>query len=429
MKSKRIIIKTIFIVLNLALCASIVSAQGPPPPYPESRPGPRIPQEFDDWLEGGKTFLLPAMRSQDSGSDIESVTLGSPGFVFKYQDTFGVTEEAYPSSTAYLNKPAGLFIDGSDNMFVTERNGCRVHKYNSSGTNLLSIGTAGLCHTDDYVLSGPWDIALDGSGNIWVASSNRVVQYDSSGNFLQTLPEENSWEPGSDNTHFDSVMGVAFDSSGRMFVADQWNQRVQVYTFSGSDPVYHSTIGETGVSGSDNSHFDEPHRLVVDSTDRLYVVDHMNGRVQQCTESTGWSCTNFDSGLSGSMGITIDSSDNVYIADGGNSRIRKCTPAGSCTDFVTGLEGYVIDVAVDSSDNLFASDWTYNVIRKYNSSAVYQGIFLGTVDTPYLADTSRINTPSGIAVASDGSIYLTEPQTKCCRNPAVDRRPGRCLGG
>jgi len=172
--------------------------------------------------------------------------------------------------------------------------------------------------------------------------------------------------------------------------------------------VYDSTIGETGVSGSDNSHFDQPHRLVVDSSDRLYVVDHANNRVQQCTESTGWSCTAFDSGLSYPHGITIDRSDNIFIADSDNSLIRKCTPAGSCTDFVTGIPGWIADVAVDSSGNVFASDWTYHVVREYNSIGTYLGIFTGTVDTPYLADTTRIYNPSGIAVASDGSIYLTE---------------------
>jgi len=397
MKSKRIINQVLFAFIVLVIGVSVASAQGPPPPHPYPTPGPG--HYFDylyEGLEEGKPFLPPFTQFQDSESDIESVTLGSPGFVFRYLDTFGVTEEAYPVSTAYLNRPDGIFIDGSDNLYVTEERGCRTLRYNSSGTNTLSIGTAGLCYTDDNIFSNPLDIALDGSGNIWVADKyHRVVQYDSSGNFLQTLPEENSWQNGSDNTHFDTVFGIAFDSGGRMFVSDRYNHRVQVYTFSGSDPVYHSTIGVTGVSGSDNSHFDEPHRLVVDSSDRLYVVDHANDRIQRCTESTGWSCTTFESGLSYPHGIAIDGSDNVFIADSDNYRIRKCTPAGSCTDFITGLSGWIADVAVDSSGNVFANDWTYHVVHKYNSSAVDQGVFIGSVNTPYVADSSRLYTPYG----------------------------------
>jgi len=409
MKSKRIIFEAIIIGLYLVLCASIVSAQGPQPPYPESTPGPRISQEFPDWIDGGKPFPPPISQSQDYGSDIESVTLGSPGFVFRYLDTFGVTEEAYPSNTAYLNRPVGLFVDGSGNMFVTERNGCRVNKYNSSGINTLSIGTAGLCFSDDYIFSQPRDVALDGSGNIWVADAfHRVAQYDSSGNSLQILPESDYWNYGTDNTHFNYVSSVAFNLSGDMFVSDRYNHRVQVYTFSGGDPVYSATIGVTGVSGSDNSHLDNPKYLMLDSSDRLYIVDQGNGRVQRCTDSGGWSCSTFETGLNSPNGIDIDGSGNVFIVDSMNFRIRKCTSGGSCSDLITGIPGFPNDTAVDSSGNVYVADWTYHVVRKYNSSGVYQGVQLGSVDTPYVADSSRLYTPFGIGVAADGSVYVTE---------------------
>jgi uncharacterized protein YjiK/outer membrane biosynthesis protein TonB len=377
-------------------------------PEPEEVPDfQAYPLLWDGW--DGKAFPY---QFDDESMTVQSTTsalaLGQPGFVLRYVETFGVTEEAYPVSTAHLNRPIGLFMDGSDNLYVAEEHGCRALRYDTSGSNTLSIGVAGLCFTDDGgdVFSGPQDIAIDGSGNIWVADQwNRVVQYDSSGNFLQTLPASNSWESGSDNTHFNFVIGIAFDSSGRMFVSDRDNNRVQVYTFSGNDPVYSATIGETG--GAEGQ-FNNPTRIAVDSSDRLYVADADNGRVQRCTDSGGWTCSNFDTDLFWPEGIAIDGSDNVFIADGGNSRIRKCTSAGSCGDFVTGLDSWVSDLAVDSSGNVYASFPDTHEVRKYNSAGESQGLFVGKFETPYQLDTSRIYSPHGLAVASDGSIYVSE---------------------
>ena len=148
--------------------------------------------------------IVQAVPEEETGNPPEPRAISTTiGTVFRYVHTFGVSEEAYPSSTDYLNRPGGIFIDGSDNLFVTEEKGCRLLKYSSGGAHLLSIGTAGLCYTDDVHFGSPRDVAIDAGGNIWVADQwSRVVQYDASGNFLQNLPETNPWETGTDNTHF-----------------------------------------------------------------------------------------------------------------------------------------------------------------------------------------------------------------------------------
>ncbi|MFV2044798.1 MAG: hypothetical protein ACC700_16380, partial [Anaerolineales bacterium] len=86
-----------------------------------------------------------------------------------------------------------------------------------------------------------------------------------------------------------------------------------------------------------------------DDNDRLYVVDRDNNRVQRCEYAgSAWTCSTFTSGFNNPSGLTLDSSDNVYVADSGNYRIRKCDPSGICSDFITGLSGWTVDVAVDS---------------------------------------------------------------------------------
>jgi hypothetical protein len=123
-------------------------------------------------------------------------TLGQPGLSYRYVQTFGVTEEAYPADTAHLNRPIGLFMDNSNNLYVAEDYGERVLKYDQAGSNLLALGTAGLCFTDDYMFCSPRDMGLDGSGNVWVADGNRVVKYNAAGTFLRQMPSTNPGSPG-----------------------------------------------------------------------------------------------------------------------------------------------------------------------------------------------------------------------------------------
>jgi PKD repeat protein/uncharacterized protein YjiK len=343
-------------------------------------------------------------------------SVGEPGLSFRYVETFGVTEEAYIADTQHLNRPNGLFIDDSDSLYVVEEWGSRMLKYRTlDGANLLSIGVAGLQNRGEYSFDHPQDVAVDSSGYIWVVDRHRAAQYDAGGGFLQELPPDDPWNSGSDNTHFDTPRGIAFDSAGRMYIADSENHRIQIYSFSGGDPVYSTTIGVTGVSGTDNGHFHRPSQIVFDSSGRLYVTDVRNSRVQRCTYAGGWACTTFHGTgtqggnpdeLSWAYGLAIDSADNIYIADNGNGRVKRCDSGGSCATFVMGF-GAVADVAVDSSGSVYVSDWEDFTVRKYTSSGVSQGIFAGASGVPYLTDGGHFNAPYGVAVNGSGNIYLS----------------------
>jgi len=206
------------------------------------------------------------------------------------------------------------------------------------------------------------------------------------------------------------VTGVALDNAaGRMFVADGNNHRVQVYTFSAGAPVYSATIGVTGTSGNDNSHFNRPGRLAVDSSGRLYVVDSNNKRVQRCTLSGTWSCTPFGSGagLSQPRGISLDSTNNVYLHDSDNGRVAKCAPDGSCSTLIGGSLSSN-DLAVDSAGNIYAGGYGHGVIRKYSSTGAVLGDVIGTYDMAFIPDAAHIYSPWSLAVATNGSLYMAE---------------------
>lgn len=410
---------TLFVlVVGLALVLTWAgAAQGPKPGRFLDRNSPTAPPPTPDW-DGDKAFHRPPAASNDIGAQDMSaaVALDQPGLSFRYVETFGVTEQAYPADVQHLNHPNGLFIDSSDNLYVVEEWGSRMLKYRTSdGFNLLSIGTAGLQKQYPYLFDYPKDVAVDNIGNIWVVDRHRAVQYDANGSFLKQLPPDDPWVSGSDNTHFNDPCGIAFDSAGRMYVSDSANHRVQVYTFVGGSPVYSTTIGVTGVSGDDNAHFNWPARIVTDSSDQLYVADVENFRVQHCTYASQWTCAAFhgtgsqgsgEAELDWAWGIGIDGSDNIYIADSGNARVKKCDSDGTCSIFASGFN-WSSDVAVDSTGNVYVSDWTDCTIRKYSSGGIALGVFIGTSGVPYLTDNSHFNRPYGVAVDGSGNIYLS----------------------
>ena len=352
-------------------------------------------------------MVLFTINPEVQAKSLTQAVSGQPGLSYRYVKTFGVTEVPYLADTTHLNRPEGLFIDGSNNLFVGEALGVRVLKYSPTGTNLLAIGHAGQDYRGDYNFNNPEDMVLDSGGNIWVADGNRVVQYSASGTFLQQFPVNDPWQQGNDNGHFNWALGIALDHANRMFVSDSNNQRIQVFDMTSGSPVYSTTIGVTGVSDSDNNHFNQPHRIAVDSANALYVADSGNNRVQKCAFGGGtWACSTAAGLLNYPQGLTLDNSDNLYIADTSNGRIIKCLAGGTC-NVLTSNTYWLYDLAVDSDGYLYGSTSYNATVVKYDSNGTFVSTFLGVENIPYLTDTSHFYHPR-VSIDKDNNILVVE---------------------
>ncbi|MEO5634975.1 MAG: 6-bladed beta-propeller, partial [Candidatus Paceibacterota bacterium] len=126
---------------------------------------------------------------------------------------------------------------------------------------------------------------------------------------------------GSGNGQFNYPLGIAFDTSGSIYVVDGNNNRVQKFNSSG---VYQSQFG---TPGSGDGQFSNPRGIALDSSDNIYVVDYSNSRVQKFN-SSGVYQSQFGSNGNGNglfqypQGIALDSSNNIYVVDG-NNRVQK----------------------------------------------------------------------------------------------------------
>jgi sugar lactone lactonase YvrE len=360
---------------------------------------------------------------------------GDPDTVFRYEDTFGVLHEPYPVDEEHFFGPSGITSDASNNIYMVEESGFRLWKNPQNGAARdWVVGTPGYPWHHKSYLSYPGDVAVEPvSGHAWVVMNNSVKEFDSAGNVIQTLPAENPWEGGQDNYRFASrPLGVAFDKDGRMFVADSNNQRIQVYHFTSDTipaPEYEATIGVTGEKRIDNSGFNWPTRIALDSNYNLYVMDSWNNRVQRCYEESpaSWSCSTFF-GITGewgaaddpqrlglAVGIAVDSSDNIYIADSINNRLFKCDTAEppSCSIFTEGSGSgpgqysWLNDIAIDSAGYVYITDSGNSRMQILDSSGDFVDM-VGVTGEPYVITEGYYNSPVGIDVDSAGNMLIVE---------------------
>jgi DNA-binding beta-propeller fold protein YncE len=82
-------------------------------------------------------------------------------------------------------------------------------------------------------------------------------------------------ENGSDFAHL-RPSGIALDKNGRLYVADDSNNRVQVFDATGA---YMATIG--GSSGPSNNQLRQPEGVAVDQNGNVYITDTYNQRIQK----------------------------------------------------------------------------------------------------------------------------------------------------
>jgi DNA-binding beta-propeller fold protein YncE len=224
---------------------------------------------------------------------------------------------------------------------------------------------------------------------------------------------------GSDNAHFNQPAGAGFDpTTGRLFIADSGNNRVQV--LDAKTLAYVATIGATGLSGSDNGHFNGPVSARVNvAAHQLYVTDGGNNRVQVFDSGTfAYVGTLGTSGVSGRDNAHFNAPEDaefnpttneIMVADQGNQRVQRFDAA--TLNFVATLGGAGFDpggnmnftgpvsVAFDPGANLLiVADAGANERVQVFNAQTYQFVqTLGTTGSGGLSNNQFFG-PLGIGV-------------------------------
>jgi sugar lactone lactonase YvrE len=141
---------------------------------------------------------------------------------------------------------------------------------------------------------------------------------------------------------FNTSNGIAFDSSGNLFVSNGQNPaEILKFTPSGSQSTF--TSGLNNVFG-----------MAFGATGNLFVTSNPSVIYEFAPDGTR---TTFASGLNGPYGLAFDHSGNLFVADRGSGSILEFTPGGSETMFATGLDNPSY-LAFDSAGNLWMTQYT-----------------------------------------------------------------------
>jgi sugar lactone lactonase YvrE len=318
-----------------------------------------------------------------------------------------------------LSYPRAMAIDSSGNIYISE--GFRIRRFDPSGNSLGDfMNNQG---SGDGQISNATTMTFDASGNFWLTdegafnsvNNHRVQKFTSTGTFLMKFGSG-----GTDNGQFRIPNGIAFDSSGNIYVGDFTNDRIQVFDSSGT---FLRIIGNG--SGIANGALDGPMDVAVDSNNNVYVVENQNHRLQKFTSSGTYLIkvgylTNTNSSLTGAFNTPLDvqmfpSNGNFYVVDAGNHRVQKFNSSNvfvlTFGSLGSGNSQFNSPqrLAIDASENIYVSDMNNHVVKVFNSS----GTYLRRVGTGSSGSaTGQFNSPRGVAVDSAFNLYVTDNNTR-----------------
>jgi sugar lactone lactonase YvrE len=177
------------------------------------------------------------IRKVDSSGTITTVAgNGSDGF----------SGDGGPATSASLADPWGVALGGAGNLFIADRDNRRIRRVDSSGiiTTVAGNGLSGFSGDGGLATSAslnfPVDVAVDGAGNLFIADTNnsRIRKVDSNG-IITTVAGNGSFGFSGDgglatNASLATPLGVAVDAAGALFIAEVNNNRIRRVIF---DPI------------------------------------------------------------------------------------------------------------------------------------------------------------------------------------------------
>lgn len=328
-------------------------------------PAPLVPgaREMEVWL---RSDLAGGFGEASAGGT------GAPQLRLVAQQSISLPEGA--------TNPTGAVIDGQGNVYISDTTSHQVHIFSPDGTLLRSIGGLG---SDLGKFYEPRGLAVDNQGNLYVADTwnARIVKYDPTGRpvaswgsgsqdlgdgrkatITEGTPEANQANP----LGFFGPRGLAVDAQGNVYIADTGNKRIVVTDAEGNFRY------QWGYAGAELGAFNEPTGVAVDAQGNVYVADTWNGRVQVFAPDGSGQVSPIPIVTWNVGGWRPNTYDDPSIA---------ASPDGT------------VYVSVPSRQQVLAANLRGDLLLRWGGAG---------------EDLASLNSPSGMAPAPDGSLWVVD---------------------
>jgi len=306
-------------------------------------------------VDGSGNIYVADTFNQTIRKVIPSGSLGTTSTLAGLAAGIGSTDGT--GTVARFNNPFGAAVDGAGNTYVADKNNHTIRKITSAGVVSTLAGSAGIPGAVDGPggtarFRSPGGVALDGSGNVYVADTgNHTIRKITPAGVVGPLAGTAGLQGQTDGTgsaaRFNSPQGVAADGSGNVYVADSSNCTIRKITSAGvvSTPAG-TPLSCTFADGTGGvARFSLPQAIASDALGNLYVADTFNQTIRKVVISGSFGTVSTLAGSAGMpsfadgignvarfntpQGVTVDGTGNLYVADSGNHTIRKVTPSGA----------------------------------------------------------------------------------------------------
>ncbi|MGH2874246.1 MAG: hypothetical protein ACRDL5_17525, partial [Solirubrobacteraceae bacterium] len=262
-----------------------------------------------------------------------------------------------------LDTPDGVAVDSSGNLYIADTDNDVIEKVTPSGNLSIIAGMQGqrgfpipgpATSSDLY---GPHAVAVDGSGNLYIADTdNDVIEKVTPSGTLSIIAGTGQAgtpiQGPATGSAFNNPEGLAVSSSGNVYVSDTGNSAVEEITQAGQLSIVAGKPFEPApIGGNVLSDLSNPEGVAIDGSGDLYIAGTYNAAVEELAASGTMSIvagngqpdaptpgTATDSSVLGPEGLAVSSSGNLYIADTGNDTVEEVTPAGQLS-IIGGVPG------------------------------------------------------------------------------------------
>lgn len=247
-----------------------------------------------------------------------------------------------PATSANVNSPQGLALDGMGNLYISDAT--TIRQVNAGGV----INTVAALGSPVPVVRSS-SLAVDAHNNLFAAALARVREISASTGVVSTVVGMGTPGYSGDNgsalsAQISDMADIAVDADGNLYIADGDNNRVRKVNSQGNITTFAGggTSLADGAKATDAA-LDVPIAVALDAAGNVFIAEFGGNRVRMVTADgtiqtiagNGLAGFNGDGGLAtnaslnGPTDVQVDTQGNVYIADSVNSIIRKLTPGSA----------------------------------------------------------------------------------------------------